>query len=149
MVTPDTVHPCQCGAGISGWAAAWITPECDGAGAGDELAVQPAATSAAAHDKARVTSVASGRRSALEAPRGNGMTAILPHQAGCADRAVPGCEPSAQAEAARCRSARARRYSSTTMSFSSWSEVSLVSLSKVISPCWSRFTRSQISSAWP
>ena len=53
------------------------------------------------------------------------------------------------AQAERWRSSRARRYSAITMSFSSWTEVSLASLSSVISPCCSRFTRSQISSTWP
>jgi len=47
------------------------------------------------------------------------------------------------------RSCSARRYSSMTMSLSSWTEVSLLSLLKVISPCWSRLIRSQISVAWP
>lgn len=40
------------------------------------------------------------------------------------------------------------RYSSTTRSVSSATEVSDVRLSKVISPCWSRLTRSQTSKTW-
>ena len=43
---------------------------------------------------------------------------------------------------------RARRYSSTTISLSSSTEVSAVGLSNVISPSWIRFTRSQDSSTW-
>ncbi len=46
----------------------------------------------------------------------------------------------------RWRSASARRYSLTTISLSSASEVSALGLSNVISPCWIRLTRSQISS---
>ena len=40
------------------------------------------------------------------------------------------------------------RYSAATRSVSSSTEVSFVGLSKVIRPCWSRFTRSQISTMW-
>ena len=54
-----------------------------------------------------------------------------------------------QAEAARWRSSRAFRYSATTRSVSSWADVSLLSLSRVIRPPWSRFTRSHTSSTWP
>ena len=38
---------------------------------------------------------------------------------------------------------RVFRYSATTSSVSSSSEVSAVGLSNVMAPCWSRFTRSQ------
>jgi hypothetical protein len=47
-----------------------------------------------------------------------------------------------------CAAARARRYSSTTISLSSSTDVPAVGLSNVISPSWMRFTRSQDSSTW-
>jgi hypothetical protein len=46
------------------------------------------------------------------------------------------------------RSCLSARYSATTSAVSSWIDVSVVSLSSVISPCWSRTTRSQTSSTW-
>ena len=44
--------------------------------------------------------------------------------------------------------ARARRYSSTTMSVSSSTDVSAVGLSSAMTPSWIRLTRSQLASTW-
>jgi len=104
--------------------------------------VQPAISTAMAEENAAVR-VTVPRGNALPGLRGDGMTAILPHPAGCTVRAA------VRGQALFWRSSSARRYSSMTMSLSSWTEVSLLSLLKVISPCCSRLIRSQISMAWP
>ena len=116
-------------------------------GGGDEPVpeatdVQPASNRAMAQVRAAVR-VTFPRGNALPGLRGDGMTAILPHPAAMR-RPVP-----LRGQALFWRSSSARRYSSMTMSLSSWTEVSLASLLKVISPCCSRLIRSQISMAWP
>ena len=79
------------------------------------------------------------------------MPPIMPDATRCLalSRAEPLAAGNGQEAAARWRSSRAFRYSATTMSVSSWADVSELSLSKVIRPPWIRFTRSHTSSTWP
>jgi hypothetical protein len=94
MLMPDTMHECQCGAVVPVRGAACPAGEV-ATGAFGEVDVQPAMASAAAHDSASAVRAAFGRANALETRWGNGMTAILPHPAVCADpvRARPGRFP--------------------------------------------------------
>ena len=98
--------------------------------------------------------------SAATAPRGErpprrdiDMPSIMPGATRCLGRSRP--EPLAdgngngQEAAARWRSSRALRYSATTISVSSSTEVSRLYLSKVILPPCSRFTRSTTGNTWP
>ena len=96
--------------------------------------------------------------SAATAPRGEraprrdiDMPSIMPGASQCLARLRP--EPLAggngQEAAARWRSSRALRYSATTISVSSSTEVSRLYLSKVILPPCSRFTRSTTGNTWP
>ena len=101
-----------------------------------------AASITAAQDRATAVSVARPRGNATASPRVDGMTVILPHATEWNGR-------QAVLPSALRRSASARRYSSMTISLSSVTEVSLLGLSKVISPCCSRLIRSEISSTWP
>ena len=86
---PDTVHECQASAAVPACGAS--CPAGEVATGGDDVAdVQPAMARAAAHDNARAVSLAFGRASVLKTRWGNGMTAILPHPAVCADPDRPG-----------------------------------------------------------
>ena len=78
------------------------------------------------------------------------MAPIMPDKIRCP--APSGRKPSATGngqDAARWRSSRAFRYSATTISVSSSTEVSRLYLSKVILPPCSRFTRSTTGNTWP
>ena len=140
-MAPETVHGWQFSRGWAGARAAPLPTALGGSGAEDETDVQ-AASIVAAQARMAAVSVARPCGSARVSARMNGMPVILPHAAECNG-------PQAVLPSDLRRSASARRYSSMTISLSSVTEVSLLGLSKVISPCCSRLIRSEISSTWP
>src|SRR5215472_17813573 len=110
MWMPDTVHDCQRSAVVAVRGASCPAGEV-ATGADGVVDVQPAMARAAAHDTARAVSAVFGRANTLVTRWGNGMTAILPHPAECTDPvrargAAPPGQHRAQADSARCRSAR-------------------------------------------
>ncbi len=83
--------------------------------------------------------------------RDKDMPSMMPDKIRCLapSRPEPLATGNGQDAAARWRSSSALRYSATTISVSSSTEVSRLYLSKVILPPCSRFTRSHTGNTWP
>ena len=96
-------------------------------------------------------SAAAAPRAGRQPRRDIDMDPIMPDATRCLarSRAEPLAAGNGQDAAARWRSSSAFRYSATTISVSSSTEVSRLYLSKVILPPCSRFTRSHTGNTWP